>query len=162
MKRWKKVGIAAGCVVLVLVVGIQFVPVERTNPPVTEEIQAPDDVKALLRRSCYDCHSHETKWPWYGYVAPVSWLLARDVREGREHINFSKWDEVPEMGRDYIKTMILEAVSAERMPLPKYLTMHPEARIGPEDLQVLKRWAGETPQADEAADQPDLHEGHEH
>src|SRR5512144_3173408 len=71
---------------------IQLVPVDRSNPPVQVEVPAPPEVRAVLRRACYDCHSNETVWPWYSRVAPVAWLVARDVREGREELNFSTWD----------------------------------------------------------------------
>ena len=70
----------------------QLVPVERTNPPVEAEIVAEPEVHALLRRACYDCHSHETVWPWYAWVAPVSWLVAHDVDHAREELDFSRFE----------------------------------------------------------------------
>ena len=76
---WWSVGLA----VAVLLVAIQFVPGGAVNPPVTQDLPAPPEVKAILRQACYDCHSHETRWPWYGRVAPSSWLVARDVSAGR-------------------------------------------------------------------------------
>ena len=76
---------------VVALVAIQLVPVDRTSPPVTADIAAPANVRAVLKRACYDCHSNETTWPWYSRVAPVSWLVARDVREGRKELNFSDW-----------------------------------------------------------------------
>ena len=80
----------AVCFVVLIVVGILSVafPVDHTNPPVTGEIEAPEEVIAILRRACYDCHSNETKWPWYSYVAPVSWLVSDDVRDGRKTHEF--------------------------------------------------------------------------
>ncbi len=78
-------------VIIVILIGIQFVPVSKTNPPVTGEIKAPNDVMQILRTSCYDCHSNEVNWPWYSNVAPMSWLVAYDVDEAREHMNFSEW-----------------------------------------------------------------------
>ena len=79
-------------VMVVVLVGIQFIPVNRSNPPVEEEIPVLPEVKAILKRACYDCHSNETVWPGYSRVAPVSWLLAWDVGEGREELNFSTWN----------------------------------------------------------------------
>ncbi|MEJ2720875.1 MAG: heme-binding domain-containing protein, partial [bacterium] len=76
-------------VLAVLVVAIQFVPIDRSNPPIGENINAPAAVTRILRESCYDCHSNETRWPWYAYVAPVSWMLSLHVHEGRDHLNFS-------------------------------------------------------------------------
>ncbi len=67
----------------------QLVPLDRTNPPVDGEAPASGEVREVLRRSCYDCHSHETRWPWYAHVAPVSWWVVHDVHEAREHLNFS-------------------------------------------------------------------------
>jgi len=75
-------------------VALQFVPVDTSNPPATVDIEAPADVKEILQRSCYDCHSNETRWPWYFRIAPFSWLAAHDVEEGREHLNFSEWDQL--------------------------------------------------------------------
>ncbi len=74
---------------------IQFVAVDRSNPPVTGEVEASSQVMEVLRSSCYDCHSNETRWPWYSRVAPVSWRIAQHVEKGREHINFSEWQGLP-------------------------------------------------------------------
>jgi hypothetical protein len=82
--------------VVIIIVGIQFIPVDRSNPPVTEEINAPANVLSILKTSCYDCHSNETTWPWYSYVAPVSFLVAGDVEEARKHLNFTEWDKYDE------------------------------------------------------------------
>lgn len=84
--RW----IAAGAFVLA-----QLVPVPRDNPPVTGKLPAPPEVQAFLDRSCMDCHSNETRWPWYAYVASGSWLLAYDVAEGREQLNLSRLQPGP-------------------------------------------------------------------
>jgi hypothetical protein len=75
---------------LALGILIQLIPIRRDNPPATGSVAAPPEVMSILRRSCYDCHSNETIWPWYSRVAPVSWLVARDVHEGRRHVNFSR------------------------------------------------------------------------
>ena len=71
---------------------IQFVPVVRENPPITAPLAAQAELAQVLERSCYDCHSNQTRWPWYASVAPVSWLVARDVDRGRHELNFSAWD----------------------------------------------------------------------
>ena len=80
-----------GGALAVVLAGIQLVPVERTNPPVESEVAAPPAARAVLRRACYDCHSHETRGPWYAQVAPISWLVANDVQEGRRELNCSQW-----------------------------------------------------------------------
>ena len=79
MRRWI---VLSGLGLLVLVVAIQFIPVGTANPPVESDIPTSPAVKAVLRRACYDCHSHETVWPWYSHIAPVSWLLAYEMRQG--------------------------------------------------------------------------------
>ena len=141
MKRFLK---RALFVLLALVIVIQFVPVERDNPPVTAGIAAtntPPEVLAILRRSCFDCHSNESVWPWYAYVAPVSWLVARDVEEGRAELNFSTWGEYDAVERASKASTAIEEIEEGKMPLPKYLRMHSEARLSPEDIDRLRRWA---------------------
>lgn len=121
--------------------GIQFVPVERTNPPVEAEVPAPPEVKEILRRACYDCHSHETRWPWYSRVAPVSWLVARDVREGRDELNFSTWNQISTKDRLDAMHESWEEVAEGEMPPWFYLPPHPEARLGDSEREVLRRWS---------------------
>ena len=89
MKTWP---IRAGLVILGALAIIQLIPVNRTNPPVESNIPTVPEVKVVLRRACYDCHSHETVWPWYSRIAPISWVLAHDVHEGRAELNFSTWN----------------------------------------------------------------------
>ena len=127
--------------VLVLLVGVQFVPVNRTNPGGGVEIVAPADVKAVLERSCYDCHSNETKWPWYSHLAPVSWIIAHDVTEGREHLNFSVWGEYAAKDRAHLSEEAVEEVSKGGMPIKAYLFLHRGAKIRPGEVDVLKAWA---------------------
>ncbi len=128
-------------VLVIIFVGIQFIPVERTNPPVTQEINAPEQVKTILKKACYDCHSNETNWAWYTKVAPVSFLTANDVKEGREHVNFSEWDKV--RGKESkIKEEIWEEVRDEKMPPWQYRIMHSEAKLSDEEKNILRNWAG--------------------
>ena len=68
-------------VLVIIIVGIQFIPVEQTNPPITSEISAPENVKTILKKACYNCHSNETNWAWYTKVAPASFLAAKDVND---------------------------------------------------------------------------------
>lgn len=132
-------------VLAVAFLGIQFVPVERTNPPIDPEmtfqakVNVPPYIDKLVRTSCYDCHSHETKWPWYSYVAPVSWLVSKDVREGRTQLNFSEWDYSMFRAVGRLDQMA-EEVYQDRMPLPIYLSMHAEAKLSPADKDSLLDW----------------------
>ena len=104
---------------------IQLVPVARENPQVSREVRWDSEMtRDVAVRSCYDCHSNETRWPWYSRVAPVSWLVAKDVREGREHLNFSTWEQPNEGAAE-----ILEVVEDGEMPLRKYTLLHPDARL---------------------------------
>src|SRR5271154_1013011 len=119
------------------------VPVDRANPPVGGEVAAPAGVHAILRRACYDCHSNETVWPWYGRVAPVSWLLERDVREGRKEVDFSVFGQYAEKRRQRKWVEIPEQVEKGEMPPWFYTAIHPEARLSEADRQTLIRWARE-------------------
>ena len=122
-------------VLLVALVVIQFVPYGRSheNPPVTAEPSwdAPR-TRELAKRVCFDCHSNETVWPWYASVAPMSWLVQRDVEEGREHLNFSEWDR-PQKNADEAA----EEYEEGEMPLSTYLLAHPEARLSDADRKAL-------------------------
>lgn len=124
-----------------LLVAIQLVRFERTNPPVTGEIDAPADVKAVLRRACYDCHSNETVWPWYSQVAPPSWLLHRDVVVGRKHLNFSEWASLPADKQAKKLREIKKEVASGDMPMPIYLPLHPSAKLTPADAKLVTDWA---------------------
>lgn len=122
-------------------VALQLVPLDRDNPPIESGLSAPDAIQALLERSCYDCHSHETRWRWYGYVAPVSFLVAHDVHEARDKMNFSTWKAYrPDERADMIGEA-LEEVSEDAMPPWHYLIMHPSARLSETDRDLLAAWA---------------------
>src|SRR4051794_38323780 len=111
-------------VFLVTFIGIQFVPVDRTNPPVhaIDSLQAktPPAINTILDRSCRDCHSNETRWPWYSRVAPASWLVASDVHKGREHFNFSEWTSITSDEQDKFLGGMCTLAQRGRMPLPQY------------------------------------------
>jgi len=136
-------------VLVIVLVGIQFIPVDRSNPPVEEEIPASPEVKAILKRACYDCHSHETIWPGYSQVAPVSWLVAWDVGEGREELNFSTWNRYGQKKRDKIIKEIWEEVQEGEMPPWFYLPLHPDARLSDNDRSVLRAWTTSVPSVSE-------------
>lgn len=142
----------------ILVVGLalalaQFVPVDRTNPPFDVEVPAPPAVRAILRRACYDCHSNETAWPWYARVAPVSWVLERDVREGRREVDFSTWNRNDEKRRVRKWKEIQEQVERREMPPWFYAAVHSEARLSAEDRKALNEWAVKSA-VEEARPQP--------
>ncbi|MBR9977186.1 MAG: heme-binding domain-containing protein [Bacteroidetes bacterium] len=126
-----------------IILGMQLFRPVRDNPPVRADIIAPPAVKALLRPACYDCHSNETRWPWYSHVNPAGWLLAGHVRDGRDALNFSDWDTLDVRKRYLLKRDILSSVEEESMPLPSYLLLHPDARLDSEDRAVIERWVTE-------------------
>lgn len=130
-----------------LVVAIQFVPVHRDNPPVRGELQAPPEVQAVLRRSCYDCHSVQTRWPWYSYVAPVSWLVAHDVHEGRGQVDFTGWSAMPPRKQAHVPHECAEQVEHGDMPLWIYRVAHPDAKLSSVEVAILQRWAESIPVA---------------
>lgn len=112
---------------LVLFASIQLVPYGRNHAPPpsgAEPVWPSERAEQLARRACFDCHSHETTWPWYSHVAPVSWLVQRDVDAGREHLNFSAWDRSKEGGEE-----AAEELQKGDMPPAFYLPAHPEARL---------------------------------
>ena len=125
--------------VLVLI-GIQFIPVERTNPLVVYDIDAPANIKTVLKKACYDCHSNETEWAWYTEIAPLSFLTVKDVNEGREHLNFSEWGKYTnKLGQ--VKDEIWEEVREEHMPPWMYRVVHSDAKLSQEEKDVLRNWA---------------------
>lgn len=132
---------AVGVVVFLLV--IQLIPAGRSNPPVTQEIQAPPEVAAILQRACYDCHSNKTVWPWYSRVAPVSWLVVKDVNEARGEMNFTEWDSLTARKQFKAQEKCWDEVEEGKMPMPKYLLMHPEARLSDADKAILQAWGKE-------------------
>lgn len=126
-------------IILIVLVGgfllIQLVPYGRnhSDPPVVAEPQWDSpQTRELAQRACFDCHSNETMWPWYSNIAPVSWLVQRDVEEGREHLNFSEWgrghEEADEMA---------EVIYEGSMPPSYFLITHPEARLSEAEKQTL-------------------------
>jgi len=125
----------AALVLLVLLVAAQFLPYGRshTNPPVTREpLWDSPRTRELAVRTCFDCHSNETKWPWYSHVAPASWLLERDVTEGREHLNFSEFDRPQKHADD-----AAHEVEEGEMPLWFYPPLHPSMRLDDAETQEL-------------------------
>lgn len=147
-------------VVLILgFVAIQFIRPTLDNPPVTADLQAPTEVKHVLRNSCYNCHSNETQLPWFDRIAPAYWVVTSDVKEARKHLNFSEIGKLPAAQQ---KAALFEAVNMMRlgaMPLKSYTLIHPNARLSSEDIATLETYlnpptppAAPNPTAKAAAD----------
>lgn len=122
-------------------IGIQFIDVDKTNPEVTADIQTPPEVKKILRSSCYDCHSNETRWPFYSNIAPISWFIADDVNEGRQKLNFSNWEKLYSEKQDELKRKIWKEINEDDMPMSTYIYMHPDAKLGLPQKDIIKKWA---------------------
>jgi hypothetical protein len=123
---------------------LQLTNPPRTNPPVVSDLMAtyapPPEIAAMLHAACYDCHSSETRWPWYSRVAPMSWLIAGDVKEGRENLNLSAWPNAnPKRAAKWLGKMSDEIDSGE-MPLPKYTKIHADARLTKIQRKELTDW----------------------
>jgi cytochrome c len=106
---------------------------------VSAQIERP--ILDVMRRSCQNCHSEQTAWPLYSRVAPISWLMEKDVQEGRSHWNMSKWDQYSMDEREEILSQIAPMVRNRRMPLPQYLLLHPEAKLSDADTELLYQWS---------------------
>ena len=124
--------------------GMQFVPTATTpktsattGAHLAEAINP--QVGAILDRSCQDCHSSRTTWPWYSHVAPVSWMVFKHVSAGREILDFSDWANQPPSGDE--RMLICDAVSDGRMPLPEYTLIHRNARLSKRDVELICNWA---------------------
>jgi Haem-binding domain len=118
----------AGAATIVSLVVAQAFRIDKSNPSVVSDVNAPPWVSELMRRSCYDCHSNEVVWPWYADLAPVSWLIGYDVNEGREDLNFSVWGTYRPATRQKMLKEIAETISEGEMPPWYYIyTMHMES-----------------------------------
>lgn len=137
---WKLVGVAAALGTL----GIQAWPIDRSNPEGTGDIfqilHAPPAVTAAIRRCCYDCHSNETQWPWYSYIAPVSWWVADHVHEGRGELNFSNWADYSDRAGAHKLREAWEEIEAGKMPLDDYLRAHGDAVLSDAEKTAIQAW----------------------
>lgn len=137
--------IIVGVAVLAFV-GIQFVRPEMTNPPFEEgkaleaAVAVPEDIEGILKRSCNDCHSNKTVWPWYSNIAPFSWSLADHVAHGREELNFSEWGSYSDKRRLRKLKEICEEVEEGLMPHYQYVWIHRDAALSEADVQKLCGW----------------------
>ncbi len=138
----KWLAVAAVCAL----VGLQFVRPARTNPAVDQtqtihaRLQVTPQVAAILDRSCQDCHSNSTRWPWYSNVAPMSWLVIDHVNEGREEMNLSEWGRYDNRRASDKLEEICEEVKIGAMPMQSYTSIHWGAKLSPEDIKILCDW----------------------
>jgi hypothetical protein len=140
LKRWLKFALLA---VIVFLAVAQFFPPDRTNPPsdpaasFAAVARPSPETAAVIERSCRNCHSNQTVWPWYSRVAPASWLVVSDVREGRAALNFSEWKQLgPEKSLKKMRKACEEAKSGE-MPPWQYTLLHRDAKLDAAGVQAL-------------------------
>ncbi len=149
--KLKKV-LTRGAVVVVVGFGVlQVFPVKSlfgiptqdigTNPPERFKFDGPPEVERIMRHACFDCHTNETRWPLYARVAPGSWLMARDVHKGRNHLNLSKWGDVDEDERQSDREDAWDQIESGAMPPWFYVfPMHPDAKLSDADKATLKSY----------------------
>jgi mono/diheme cytochrome c family protein len=133
----KKILVGAMLVIAVLIIAIQLVPYGHTHTdPAVQAEPAWDSpqTRQLAQRACFDCHSNETMWPWYSNIAPISWLIQRDVDEGRRRLNFSEWNRPQREVRGASRE-----VQRGVMPPSYYVMIHPSAKLSPDEIQALTR-----------------------
>ena len=139
-------------VLAVAFIGLQFVRPAKTNPPVNpaQTLQAharlTAEVETIFNRACRDCHSNETDWPWYSQIAPVSWLVADDVRVGRRQLNLSEWGKYNARQAEQKLEEICAVVQAGAMPPRTYTTIHSQAKLSAADVQTICAWSAATRQ----------------
>ncbi|MEO7971857.1 MAG: heme-binding domain-containing protein [bacterium] len=139
--RWLVIVLAAGFVI------IQFVRPARTNPPVDSakaietNLQVSPQVAAIFDRSCKDCHSNKTVWPWYTNVAPVSWFLVNHVNDARRAMNLSEWGTYDKDKQSRRLRDLCEQIQDGEMPLNTYTPLHPKAKLSADDVKTICDWA---------------------
>lgn len=123
--------------------GIQLIPVDRENKAVNRKdnfvdiYKTPDNIRVILKNACYDCHSNETEYPTYSYIAPISWTIKDHINDGREHLNFSEWGSYNKDLRENAVEKTISNVQDLEMPLPSYIGYHPKANLTTKQRETL-------------------------
>jgi len=126
--------------------GIQLIPVDRENKPVDRSQnfvdinKTPEDIKVILKNTCYDCHSNETEYPTYSYIAPISWTIKDHINEGRKHLNFSEWGSYNKDLKENAIEKTISTVESQEMPLPSYIGYHPKANLTTIQRKALEKY----------------------
>lgn len=122
---------------------IQFIPVDKVNKPIDHKInfvdsqKTPEKIKQLIKGACYDCHSDETIYPKYAYIAPVSWSVKSHINEGREHLNFSVWENYNKDLKTNMLTKSVQTIQNKAMPMPGYIVYHKAANLSEAERTLL-------------------------
>ena len=142
MKLYKKILLA----LLIVVIAIQFIqPAHNISGQVlptdiTKKVNVPDKVLDIFKNACYDCHSNNTRYPWYVYIQPMGWMMARHVRNGKENLNFSDFGSYSQRKQANKLRAIEKSIKEGSMPLSSYTIMHTDARLSVEDKKVITDW----------------------
>ncbi|MBT8273677.1 MAG: heme-binding domain-containing protein [Bacteroidia bacterium] len=143
MKILKKIGLF----LLVVIVIAQFFGPDKNDGEIAsvttffEETAPPEQVKLVLKESCFDCHSSHTRYPWYNNITPVNYWLADHIKHGKGHFDASKWSEYSAKKKDHKLEELIEMVKKKEMPLPSYTWTHGEANLSDEQIQAVVDWA---------------------
>jgi len=143
MKVFKKIMLFLLLVFLVM----QFIrPEKNTSETVAATdlitvLNPPTEISLILKNSCYDCHSNNTRYPWYSQIAPVSYWLSDHIKEGKKHLNFSQWESYAPKRKAHKMEELVEEVKGKTMPLESYLWMHHDANLTEEEIAQLVSWA---------------------
>jgi len=133
-------------VILVAFIMIQFFPIDKKNPPLEPGMDflkiknTPPEIAKIINTSCYDCHSHETKYPWYSNFAPSSWFLKNHIDEGRKHLNFSTFAVYEPKRQAHKLQECIEMIEKKEMPLESYYIGHQDAKLTDEQRQILVKY----------------------
>ena len=125
---------------------IQFIPSDlpANDEDVSNDLihveNPPNEVAVILKKACYDCHSNQTRYPWYSYVAPISWLVSSDTKVGRGELNLSDWAELSKRKKIKTLTDISEEVEKRNMPLKVYTVIHRDAILSDEEIKTISDW----------------------
>lgn len=136
-------------IILALILIIQLIPnnlpeVTLDNPKdIFANNEVPNGIEKIIKTTCYDCHSNETVYPWYSYVAPVSFLISKDTREGRSELNFSEWENLDKIEKAEMLDEIAEEVEEGEMPMKIYPLTHPDAKLSDAQRNEIVIWAEE-------------------
>ncbi len=127
---------------IALLISIQFIPANKTNPPVDENLKlnAKSEVIDILQKSCYDCHSNETKWPTYSNIAPFSWFIISNVKNGRKALNFSQWEDIQSDIKIKRLQRAIKTTNNGLMPPSGYLKLHDYAILSEEEKKIISAW----------------------
>ncbi len=129
-------------IIIIILIIIQLIPIDKSNPPIDQNIalKAPKEVEGILKKACYDCHSNETKWPFYANIAPLSFSISSHVKEAREALNFSEWKNIDPKIKTKRVQRAIKTIKNGMMPLSTYLWLHKEAKLTKEEKRVLTTW----------------------